>query len=634
MFYRNKNTNLKNNHIVNFVYLLNQSITNEQSTMKRTLSTIALVALTFGIIVIPASAQTKSNAKDDISKVESGLMPAVRFKGEPLWTLESRMKHYAIPGMSIAVIKNSKVIWSKSYGFADVESKTPVESKTLFQAASISKPVSAYAALKTVASGKLNLDTDVNSYLKSWKIPENGFTKEKKVSLKNILSHTAGLTVHGFAGYEAGQPLPSVIQILNGQKPANSPAVVVDKLPGASFRYSGGGYTIMQQLLIDLENKDFASIMSEKVLLPLEMKNSTFIQPLPIAQASFAATAYDVNGARVPGKYHTYPEQAAAGLWTTAEDLAKFVIDIQNTVNHKSTLVLSQKMADAYTTPFIESFIGLGIFLENKNGQVYFSHGGWNEGFSSKFVGNKTNGDGIVVLTNTNKPEFIEELIRSVASVYQWPGYTPPAHTILPLTKQDFNNTGRYRSNKYGFYKVYSDNGKLMLINNIERPVALLKISENTYALRDMPFNVKITGNTQTGTKELTLVFPDEPARPGNPLLKNDEKVPLELLLEGPFEKGLKAYQTAKTEDPNHQSLSEDYLNRLGYSLLSQKDFTKAIAIFRVNTLLYPDSGNVYDSLGEAYMNTGEKDKAKQNYQKALELNPKNENAAQILKTL
>ncbi|MEO4004979.1 serine hydrolase [Flavobacterium sp. CAU 1735] len=602
--------------------------------MKPTLSTIAILAFTFGCMILPASAQTKSNSKNDISKVESGLMPAVRFKGEPLWTLESRMKHYAIPGMSIAVIKNSKVIWSKSYGFADVESKTPVESKTLFQAASISKPVSAYAALKTVASGKLNLDADVNLYLKSWKIPENEFTKEKKVSLKNILSHTAGLTGHGFAGYEAGAPLPSVIQILNGQKPANSPAVVVDKLPGTSFRYSGGGYTIMQQLLMDLENKDFASIMSEKVLVPLEMKNSTFVQPLPTAQASFAATAYNVNGVRVPGKYHTYPEQAAAGLWTTAEDLAKFVIDIQNTVNHKSSLVLSQKMAEAFTTPFIESFIGLGIFLENKNGQVYFSHGGWNEGFSSKFVGNKTNGDGIVVLTNTNKPEFIEELIRSVASVYQWPDYITPAHTILPLTQQDFNNTGRYKSNKYGFYKVYSDNGKLMLINNIERPVALLKISENTYALRDAPFNVKITGDTKMGTKELTLVFPDEPARPGNPQLKNDEKVPLELLLEGSFEKGQKAYQNAKTEDPNHQSLSEDYLNRLGYSLLSQKDFTKAIAIFRVNTLLYPDSENVYDSLGEAYMNTREKDKAKQNYQKALELNPKNENAAQILKTL
>ncbi|HRB70933.1 MAG TPA: beta-lactamase family protein [Flavobacterium sp.] len=602
--------------------------------MKRTLSTIALLVFTFGGMILPASAQTKSNSKDEISKVESGLMPAVRFKGEPLWTLESRMKHYAIPGMSIAVIKNSKVIWSKSYGFADVESKTPVESKTLFQAASISKPVSAYAALKTVASGKLNPDADVNSYLKSWKIPENEFTKEKKVSLKNILSHTAGLTGHGFAGYEAGQPLPSVHQILNGQKPANSPAVVVDKLPGISFRYSGGGYTIMQQLLMDLEDKDFASIMTEKVLTPLEMKNSTFVQPLPAAQAPFAATAYSVDGARVPGKYHTYPEQAAAGLWTTAEDLAKFVIDIQNTVNHKSTLVLSQKMAEAFTTPFIESFIGLGIFLENKNGQVYFSHGGWNEGFSSKFVGNKTSGDGIVVLTNTNKPEFIEELIRSVASVYQWPDYIAPALTILPLTQQDFNNTGRYQSNKYGFYKVYSENGKLMLINNIERPVALFKISENTYALRDAPFNVKITGNTKTGTKELTLVFPDEPARPGNPQLKNDEKVPLELLLEDSFEKGLKAYQNAKSEDPNHQSLSEDYLNRLGYSLLSQKDFTKAIAIFRVNTLLYPNSGNVYDSLGEAYMNTGEKDKAKQNYQKALELDPKNENAAQILKTL
>jgi len=602
--------------------------------MKRTLSAIALLVVTFGGMVSPASAQTKSNLKEDISKVESGLMPTIRFKGDPLWTLESRMKHYNIPGVSIAVIKNSKIIWSKTYGYADLESKTPVESNTLFQAASMSKPVSAYAALQVVESGKLNLDADVNSYLKSWKIPENEFTKEQKVSLKNIVSHTAGLTVHGFAGYQVGFPLPSVVQILNGQKPANSPAVVVDKRPGLSFRYSGGGYTVMQQLLIDIENKDFATILSEKVLLPLKMKNSTFVQPLPKVQSAFAATAYSANGAKVSGKYHTYPELAAAGLWTTAEDLAQFIIDIQNTLNHKSTRVLSQKMADAFTTPFIDSFMGLGIFLENKNGQVYFNHGGWNEGFSSKFIGSKTSGDGLVVLTNTNKPEFINELIRSVASVYQWPNYTTPAYTILPLTQQDFNAAGRYTSNKYGFYKIYREKGKLMMIDNIEKPAELLKVSEHTYALRDMPFTLKIVENTKTGTKELVQVFPDEPARPGNPQIKSDDQLPLELLLEGQFEKGLKAYQNAKSEDPNHPLLSEDFLNRLGYELLNQKDFSKAIAIFRVNTLLYPDSSNVYDSLGEAYMLTGEKDKAKQNYQKALDLNPTNENAALILKTL
>ncbi|MEY8759013.1 serine hydrolase domain-containing protein [Chryseobacterium tongliaoense] len=420
------------------------------------------IALLFGIISNPLSAQTDTQLKNEISKVESGLLPPVRFVGGPSWNIESRMKYYNVPGVSIAVIKDSKVIWSKTYGLADVESKTPVTAKTLFQVASMSKPVSAYAALKEVELGKINPDADVNTYLTSWKVPENEWTKEKKVTLKNIVSHTAGFTVSGFPGYENGKPVPTAVQVLNGQSPANTTAVFVDKLPGTPFRYSGGGYTVMQQMLMDIEGKDFTTIMSEKVLQPLNMKNSTFAQPLPDALAQLAATAYAESGARVQGKYHNYPEQAAAGLWTTAEDYAKFVIDIQNTISGKSSIIISQKTADEFTTPFIDPFEGLGVFLEKVNGQVYFSHGGWNEGFTSNFTANKTSGDGVVILTNTNKPMFVNELIRSVAIVYQWPDFMAPINTILPLNQKDLNdNLGRYKSDKYGFFRVYKEKGKL-----------------------------------------------------------------------------------------------------------------------------------------------------------------------------
>lgn len=593
------------------------------------------IVLVVGMMVLPASAQTKLKFKKDISKVESGLMPAVRFEGDPLWTIDSRMKHYNIPGVSIAVIQNSKVIWSKTYGLADIESKTPVNSKTLFQAASMSKPVSAYAALQEVETGKLNPEADVNTYLKFWKIPENDFTKDKKVTLKNILSHTAGLTAHGFMGYEVGQPLPTLVQVLNGQPPANSTAVFVNKLPGTPFRYSGGGYTVMQQMLIDIEGKDFPTIMNEKVLAPLNMKNSTFSQPLSQAQSQLAATAYSQNGAKVPGKYHVYPEMAAAGLWTTAEDLAQFVIDIQNTLSNKSNIVVSQKMATAFTTPYIDSFMGLGIFLENNNGQVYFSHGGWNEGYSSKFVGSKANGNGIVVLTNTNKPEFIEELIRSVAAVYQWPDYNAAINTIVPLTEQDFrNHIGRYKRDKYGVITIYRDKGKLMAITNAEAPKELIKVGENTYALRNQNYKINFASNNKTGIYELLEVLPDGTVQSKNQRLNADQKTPFELIQQGDFDKGVAAYQKAKTDDPNHALLSEDYLNRVGYTLLEQKEYTKAISIFRLNIVLYPNSENVYDSLGEAFLLDGQKDKAKQYYQKVLEINPKNENAAKILKTL
>ncbi|PIF45390.1 CubicO group peptidase (beta-lactamase class C family) [Chryseobacterium sp. 52] len=592
------------------------------------------ITLIIGAMAVPVSAQTKSQLNNEISKVEAGLTPVVRFQGEPLWTIESRMKYYNVPGVSIAVIKNFKVIWSKAYGFADVESKTPATTQTLFQAGSMSKPMSAYAALAEVEAGKIDPDADVNAYLKSWKIPENAFTEKKKVSLKNIVSHTAGLTVSGFFGYEAGKPIPTLVQLLSGQSPSNSPAVFVDKLPGTSYRYGGGGYCVMQQMLIDIEGKDFVTIMNEKILLPLNMKKSTFIQPLPEAQSQWAATAYRADGTKVQGKYHTYPEMAPAGLWTTAEDYAKFVIDIQNTLSNKSHIVISQKMAEEFTTPFIDPFMGLGIFLENKNGQVYFSHGGDNDGFSNKFVGNKTSGDGIVIMTNTNKIPFIQELIRSVASVYEWPNFVAPVNKILPLSKDDFSNIGRYRNNKYGFYKIYRENGKLMTVSNAQTPAELIKIGKDQYALRNEEFTVQFVKNIKTGKKELVEVLYDKTIQSENAQMNDDEKTPLELILDGNFEKGTEAYRKARAQDSSHNFLSENFLNNTGYSLLQQKDLTKAIDIFRLNTLLYPKSENAYDSLGEAYLSAGQKDKARESYLKVLEINPKNGNAISVLKTL
>ena len=590
-------------------------------------------ALIIGMTYLPLSAQTKSQLNSEISKVEAGLMPAVRFQGDALWTLESRMKHYNIPGVSIAVIKNSKVIWSKAYGFADVESKVPVNTQTLFQAASMSKPVSVYAALAEVEAGKINPDVDVNIYLKSWKIPENEFTKQKKVSLKNIASHTAGFTVSGFPGYEPGKPVPTLVQLLNGQSPSNTPAIFVDKVPGTPFRYSGGGYCVMQQMLMDIEGKDFTTVMNEKVLIPLNMKNSTFSQPLSEAQAQLAATAYNQEGVKVAGKHHIYPEQAPAGLWTTAEDLSKFIIDIQNTLSGKSITIISQKTAEEFTTPFIDPFMGLGVFLENREGHIYFNHGGWNEGFSSRFIANKTSGDGIVVLTNTNKPEFVEELVRSVAEVYHWPEFNSPVNKILPLNNEDFNSVGRYGNDTYGFFKIYREKGKLMTINNTEAPMELVKTGKDTYAVREWDFKLKLVKNTQTGKSELLQILRNGKIRQGAKLSDN-EKMPLEMILEGNFDEGLEAYRKARIKEENHHLLSESYLNDVGYSLLNKKDFTKAIDVFRLNAALYSGSSNAYDSLGEAYMKAGQKDKAKETYQKLLKINPANENAKNVLKTL
>ncbi|HEY3458827.1 MAG TPA: serine hydrolase domain-containing protein [Bryobacteraceae bacterium] len=275
--------------------------------------------------------QSHAATSDHIEAVENGLLPAVVIKGRPVRhaSILERMKALNVRGVSIAVVNNYEIEWAKGYGFADLESKRPVEVTTLFQAGSISKPVAAVAAMKMVEKGIFALNQDINTFLKTWKLPDNEFTKDKKVTLREILSHSAGLTVHGFPGYAAGDPLPTLVQILNGEKPANTPPIRVDIVPGSIWRYSGGGYTIMQLAMTDVSGKAFPAIMRDTVLSKASMRSSTYENPLPARLSELAATGYRRDGTRVPGRYHTYPEMAAAGLWTTASDLARFGIEIQ-----------------------------------------------------------------------------------------------------------------------------------------------------------------------------------------------------------------------------------------------------------------------------------------------------------------
>lgn len=603
--------------------------------MKKNTSVFGLFLLIF-LQCSTIYAQYDSKTKAEIKKVENGLRTANRFVGDPVWTIEGRMKHYGVPGLSIAVIKGSKVVWAKSYGVIDRGSKQPVTNQTLFQAASISKPVSAYAALKEVELGKIDEAEDVNRYLQSWKLPDNEFTKEKKVNIRHLLSHSGGLTVGGFAGYQVSEKIPSLIQVLNGEKPANSPPIRVDKVPGGTFRYSGGGYCVMQQMLIDLEGKPFPQIMNEMVLGPLGMKNSSYSQPLPADRLKFAATGYLPDGKETGGKRHTYPEMAPAGLWTTAEDLAKFAIDLQLTIKGQSKKVLSQEMAIKMVSPFIEDFEGLGIFLEKKGNDHYFGHGGWNEGFSSRFIAAKDSGDGVVILTNGNQPPLVDELIRSVAEAYHWPDYVPPAYQKLEISKENLQYmSGRYRTDRYDLMRIYEEGGKLFLRKNSEEPEQLFKIEENTFVtLSSSDYKVKVVVNPADQVKHLAFVWGTDKVKYINPLLKAEEKVPYEFILEGQFDQALAAYQQMKKEHPDYQLVEQRYINDMGYRLLRSKEIQKAIDLFKVNTFLYPENDDVYDSLGEAYLANGDKKLSKENYLKSLKLNPNNSNAAKILKTL
>jgi CubicO group peptidase (beta-lactamase class C family) len=385
------------------------------------------------LVSVATSADYSPEVQKRIAAVEQGLIPAVRIKGRTVpKSITDRLAQDHVPAVSVAVINNYQIEWAKGYGVADATAGGPVTSETLFQAASMSKPVTALAALKLVEAGTFELDADVNKQLKSWHVPENDFTRQHAVDLRGLLSHTAGLTVHGFPGYAVGATLPTVPQILDGLKPANTAPVRVDKVPGHGFRYSGGGTTIVQMLLTDVTQRPFADLMRETVLAPLEMSSSTFAQPLPESLQPRAATAHNDRGQPVVGRWHVYPEQAPAGLWTTPSDMARYAIELQLTHEGKSQRILSREMIDQMLTPQGGGPVGLGPFLVTRGTTRRFEHGGGNEGFRCNFIALLDRGQGAVVMTNSDAGNrAVNETMNAIAIVYAWPDFLPEEREMV-----------------------------------------------------------------------------------------------------------------------------------------------------------------------------------------------------------
>jgi CubicO group peptidase (beta-lactamase class C family) len=393
----------------------------------------AVLSLSIAAGLIPlvqkrASASNRNaNLDERIRRVENGLLPPFFVKGQPdaAMRLVDRMRFYKTPGVSVAVIDGGKMEWARGYGALEAGGSRPVTPETLFQAASISKPVTAMAVLRLVQENKLSLDEEVNIKLVSWKVPENEFTREQKVTLRNLLSHSAGATVHGFEGYGSDEKVPTLVQILNGAAPANSKPIRVGGVPNREFRYSGGGYLITQQLLTDVTGRPFPALMRETVLQKLGMSRSTYQQPLPRGLLDSAAAGHTSSGETIKGNWQTYPEMAAAGLWTTPTDLAKFAIEIQKSKNGKSNRVLSTRMIDEMLAPQVGGW-GLGLELHGEDGSARFGHSGANGGYRCFLVAYVTTGQGAAVMTNSDSGgELAEEILRSIAREYHWLGYLP-----------------------------------------------------------------------------------------------------------------------------------------------------------------------------------------------------------------
>ncbi len=595
----------------------------------------------FLLLILFQSFAQESNTDttiDMIKKVETGLTNQVHIAGDSTWSIEERMKHYGIPGVSIAVIHDGKVAWAKGYGVLDKESKAPVTDKTLFQVSTIGMSLTAYAALRLVDQNKVTLSKDINSYLKSWKLPDSEFTKEKKVTLKNLLSHSAGINVHAFQGYGTDEPVPTLLEILNGTSPANSNPVIVDKAINENLWISAGGYTIIQQMMMDIEGKKFPELMNELVLQPLEMNNSRFEQSLNAAQLKTAATGYLRDGSMVKGKRHIYPELASNGLWTTAEDLAKFVINIQQTLKDESNKGLSKDMAELMLTPSSKNRYGqygLGFLLYDKKDDVYFEHHGWSTGFYSRMTAHKDNGYGVVVLTNTPLPAFVFEVFRSVALAYEWDNYFPVYNKMEIEQSLADQITGRY-SNNGRVVQVFQKDNQLFYKNIVDsKAEELVKVSDNSFARRNSSRIIQFKSNSENKTLNLLYINSNDGTIVSTfDKADTNKKEPVEFLLEGDFDNALHAYRALKKQDSTYVTVTEDYLNDLGHRFLRENRMKLAQDAFKVNIVLYPDSFEVYESYAEACAKNGEIDLAILNYTKSLELNPQNNNTRHKIKEL
>ncbi len=386
-----------------------------------------LAAILPVILTVPASAaHAPDDVKSVIARIENPQSPSR--KDLDKLSLPALLKLLNVPGVSVAVVKDFKIHWAKAYGVADAKTQRPLDTRTRFQSASISKPVTALAAMRMVQENRLNLDADINTVLKSWQVPKSDLTRDQAVTARSLLSHTSGADDgFGFPGYDVAASLPTLVQILEGQPPSNVGKVGFARAPYAASKYSGGALVIMQLAMADLCGRPFAVCMQSAVLAPLDMTNSSFEQPTAVGDNPNAALAHDKQGRRIGPPWHRYPEQAAAGLWSTPSDLAKFIIELQTALRDANGKVLDRQSAREMISPVGVGRYSVGLAIDQRGAGWYFSHSGDNWGYKAWISGHVRKGYGLVVMTNgDNGMAVMNEIADRVEKTYDWDSFEEP----------------------------------------------------------------------------------------------------------------------------------------------------------------------------------------------------------------
>ena len=372
------------------------------------------------LAVLLASAALPQESARIIAALEGVQRP--QRQGNDPFTIQELMDRFHVPGVSVAVIQDFKIHWAKSWGVADVETGKAATNESMYQAASISKPVAAMASLRAIQEGKFGLDQDINTILKSWKLPGSPFPGGGPVTPRMLMSHTSGTgDGFGFPGYAPGAAIPTVQQVLDGQAPSVLGPVRLVRPALAGSQYSGGAVTIQQLALTDTMGKPFQQIAKDWVLDAIGMTNSTYVQPLPAAREKQAARGHNGEGKSMGARWHVFPEQAAAGLWTTPTDLAKFAIEVQRALAGQSNRVLSKASAQEMVTPVGVGPYAVGFAMEYRGEGWYFSHGGSNWGFKCELIAHRAKGYGVAIMTNGDNGAALARVIRDrIAEAYNW----------------------------------------------------------------------------------------------------------------------------------------------------------------------------------------------------------------------
>ncbi len=436
------------------------------------ISSILILFVT--IIFCGCSEQEKVTAP----KFESHLVPAIQVSSEPrFYNLKDRMEHYQVTGLSIAIVKDGKIVWNEGYGYAQLQDSIKVNSKTVFQAGSLSKSITALLTMKLVEKGVLKLDQNIEDYLETWEFPKSKYATKTPITLKSLLSHTSGVKNNNHFGFPQDEPFPSLNSILNGYK--NYKAVSMDTFPGIRYRYSNTGYAIIQKIIEDVTDKTLQEVAHEEIFVPFGMTNTNFSTRVYSETDTQTSYAFNRKGKRYKQYWFNAANKASGGLWTTAEDLSKFILGMQAALQSNQGFI-SQDMVGRMIKP-VKAKYGLGFDIKKVQDSTIFYHTGKNRGYTNIMMGMDREKNGIVVLTNSDNGGYLfMEIVRGISDIYGWSFSKPEILETIDVPRNILETyVGTYQlvlEDETYTLKIVLDGNNLQLID--------LDENNETYPLR------------------------------------------------------------------------------------------------------------------------------------------------------